>query len=77
MLSHYHSKADVLLISPLSPRSTDDVVYNQALGGPGGAATMKRGMNDELGYIAPPVIILKLPQMTLMEHDSALALFAE
>lgn len=72
MLSHYHSKADVLLISPLPP-PTDDVVYNQALGGPGGAATMdkRRGLNDELGYIAPPVIIFKLPQMTLMEHDSA------
>lgn len=70
MLSHYHSKADVLLISSL-PTPADDVVYNQALGGPGGAATMKRGLNDELGYIAPPVIIFKLPQMTLMEHDSS------
>jgi hypothetical protein len=34
--------------------STDDVVYNQALGG--GAATMdkRRDLRDELGYIAPP-----------------------
>lgn len=37
------------------PKS-DDVVYNQALGGPGGAATMdkRRDIRDELGYIAPP-----------------------
>jgi len=37
--------------------STDDVVYNQALGGPGGAATLdkrQRDIRDELGYIAPP-----------------------
>lgn len=32
------------------------MVYNQALGGPGGAATMdkRRDIRDELGYIAPP-----------------------
>jgi hypothetical protein len=32
------------------------VVYNQALGGPGGAQTLQKGrdLRDELGYIAPP-----------------------
>lgn len=32
------------------------MVYNQALGGPGGAATLdkRRDLRDELGYIAPP-----------------------
>lgn len=31
-------------------------MYNQTLGGPGGAATLdkRRDIRDELGYIAPP-----------------------
>lgn len=33
---------------------TDDVVYNQALGGPAATLDKRRDLRDELGYIAPP-----------------------
>jgi hypothetical protein len=42
-------KINLLFFSDL-----DDVVYNQALGGPPGATLNKRRDLDELGYIAPP-----------------------
>lgn len=51
----FYSLRNVLTIV-LSHFATDDVVYNQALGGPGGATMDKRrgDLRDELGYIAPP-----------------------